>query len=596
VVCLLTSLLACDDTAVELDDAGGERVDAAPAERDAGRDATVPELDAGRDATVAELDAGDLDAGELDAGATDLDAGTDGGVDAGPPPRRPNILLIVADDLGYSDIGAFGGEIRTPHLDTLAAEGRLLTSHRTAATCAPTRAMLISGTDHHLVGLGRMGPGVGPQAGQPGYEGYLNSRSLSIAELLQDAGYHTSIAGKWHLGNADDQSPASWGFDRSYVLLGGVSTHFNEYADPPTEMQSRQYREDGVHTVPPRDFYSTDFYTDRLIEYIDEAIEEDRPFYAFAAYTTPHWPLQVPDEYLNRYRGRYDVGYEVVRQRRLARQRALGIIAPDFVPNPLLPSSEANPLWDELTPEARAYEARRMELYAAMVENLDDNIGRLIQHLKRTGTYDDTFILFQSDNGAEGGRRDRNVPRNAIETVGQIGSYIGLGARWAEVGATPFRLWKSTSAEGGVSVPVIAKLPDQRSAREPFRGVTHITDLAPTFLALARAPDPGSSYAGRSVWPITGRSLLGVLEGTATTVRAPTDVLADELEGNRYVIRGQWKLLWLGPPYGESRWELYDLSTDRGENVDVSAANPLVYAELVAAWDEYVRTNGVILR
>jgi len=564
------------------------------------------------------LDAGSADAGSADASSGSVLPGGSGssgaqessgsaaestsdpeasGTTGGPLAELPNILLIVADDLGYSDIAAFGGEIRTPNLDKLAASGRVLTDHHSGFTCAPTRSMLISGTDHHLVGLGRQGPGTGPQAGQPGYEGYLNDRSLSIAELLRDHGYHTYIAGKWHLGAADNQTPLRWGYESSYVLLPGASTHFYEFEDPPTESQAQLYRENGEYVLPPRNFYSTNFYTDRLIEYIDENHGDGRPFYAFAAYTSPHWPLQAPESFIDRYRGRYDEGYDVIRERRLARQRELGIIPADFTENPRLPVTDTRPSWDQLSAEQRAYEARRMELYAAMVENLDYNIGRLVQHLKDIGEYDNTFIFFQSDNGPEAGNRDDEDADNSIENIGRRGSYITVGLRWAEVSATPFRLFKSHSAEGGHSVPAIVRLPEQQTRLPQFDGITHLTDLAATFLDLANAPDPGTSYNGRSVHPITGLSLLPVLEGRASTVREPVDVVADEQNGHRFVTRGRWKLLWLAGTYGQDppAWELFDLEADRAETRNVAAEHPDVVVELIAEWDAYVARNGVIL-
>lgn len=520
--------------------------------------------------------------------------------DAGAPQEaaRPNILLIVADDLGYSDIGAFGGEISTPNLDTLAAEGRILTDHHSGFTCAPTRSMLISGTDHHLVGLGRMGEGTGPQLGQPGYEGFLNERALSIAELLRDGGYHTYMAGKWHLGSEATQSPLQRGYQSSYVLLPGVSTHFAELSDPLTEEQATLYRENGEYVTPPSDFYSTNFYTDKLISYIESNRTDGKPFYAFAAYTSPHWPMQAPADFIDRYRGRYDEGYTVIRERRLARQRELGIIAPDLVPNGLRPVTPELPSWDLLTPEQRALEARRMEIYAAMVENLDYNIGRLLQYLRRTGQYEDTFIFFQSDNGPESGKQERATADNTLANLGKAGSYIGVGPRWAEVSATPFRLWKSTSAEGGHSVPAIARLPRQHAATPRFSGLTHLTDLAPTFLDLAGVANPGSEYNGRSVYPITGSSLLPTLEGRAAGVRGESSVLADEQNNHRYVIRGRWKLLWLNAPYAltpTAGWELFDLATDRGETHDVAAEHPDVVEALAQEWERYATDKGVIL-
>ncbi|AUX44335.1 arylsulfatase [Sorangium cellulosum] len=543
--------------------------------------------------------------GAAGSGGAGGDGGAAGGGGAGA--ELPNIVTIVADDLGFSDLGAFGGEISTPNLDTLAAEGRILTGHRSGSLCAPTRAMLVSGTDSHSVGLGRMGGGTGPQAGQPGYEGHLTDNALSVAELLKDAGYHTYIAGKWHLGDTEDRSPAARGFEKSYVLLGGVATFFNEYADPPATAQARLYREDGVYTQPPRDFYATEFYTDKLIQYIESNRADGKPFFAFATYTTPHWPLQAPPEYIDRYRGRYDAGYDAIRERRLERLKLRGIIPQSFTPNPRLPSGGSNPkTWEELTPEERIYEARRMEIYAAMVENLDANIGRLIQYLKRAGEYENTFIFFQSDNGAEGGNREgfaesdpsRSGPVvNTLENLGRPGSYIGVGPRWAEVSATPFRLWKSYTTEGGVAVPAIARLPGQHQARRQFDGTTHVVDFLPTVLELAGVPNPGSTYKGRDVEPISGRSILPVLDDRATGVRAPGETLIWEHGNHRYVIRDNWKLLWLSAPYGPTprAWALYDLATDRGEINDVSAAHPDVAAELAAAWTQYATDRGVIL-
>ncbi|WP_437287555.1 arylsulfatase [Sorangium sp. So ce406] len=551
--------------------------------------------------------AGEGGAGAAGSGGAGGAVGSGGAGGGGADAELPNIVTIVADDLGFSDLGAFGGEISTPNLDTLAAEGRILTGHRSGSLCAPTRAMLVSGTDSHAVGLGRMGGGTGAQAGQPGYEGHLTDNALSVAELLKDAGYHTYIAGKWHLGDAEDQSPPARGFERSYVLLGGVAAFFNEYADPPTAAQTQLYREDGVHTQPPRDFYATEFYTDKLIQYIESNRADGKPFFAFATYTTPHWPLQAPPAYIDRYRGRYDAGYDAIREQRLARLKSRGIIPASFTPNPRLPSDGSNPkTWEQLTPEERIYEARRMEIYAAMVENLDANIGRLIQYLKRVGEYENTFIFFQSDNGAEGGNREgfaasdpsRSGPVvNTLENLGRPGSYIGVGPRWAEVSATPFRLWKSYTTEGGVAVPAIARLPGQHHARPQFDGTTHVIDFLPTVLELAGVPTPGSTYKGRAVEPISGRSILPVLEDRATGVRAPGETLIWEHGNHRYVIRDNWKLLWLSAPYGPTprAWTLYDLATDRGEINDVSAAHPEVAAELAAAWAQYATDRRVIL-
>ena len=545
------------------------------------------------------------------AAATDLDAtdeldeATIAGTSAAlrqPRPRakkRPNILLIVADDLGYSDIAAFGGEIRTPNLDSIAREGRLLTDHHAAPTCSPTRSMLLSGTDHHLVGIGTMAEILQPeQVGKPGYEGYLNQRALSFADLLHDSGYHTYIAGKWHLGLTEDKSPAAWGFESSFVLAQGGASHFAPDPNRLTSADDSTYRENGVQVQVPADFYSTDYYTDKLLEYLADDRGDGKPFLALATYTSPHWPLQAPEAFIDRYKGRYDAGYEAIRKRRIQRQKALGVIPRDFKPHQPLPSAPDSPTWEELTPEQRKVEARRMEIYAAMVENLDWNVGRLISYLKRTGQYDDTFIFFQSDNGAEGGTGIfPNTEANDLsyENLGRRYSNVAYGKRWGEVSAAPFRPWKGYTSEGGVIVPAIARLPKQRSLRAPFDGFTHVSDLAPTFLELAGVADPGTSYKGREVYPITGKSILPRLQNRAFTVHPWGSVFVEELFGRRYVRRDQWKLVYNQTPIGNGAWQLYDLSRDAAESTDVAAEHPQVVAELRAAFSEYVRKNGVVL-
>jgi arylsulfatase len=557
--------------------------------------AAPPPIDAGIGAPDADAKA-DAKAGVDDNVDADGDANVDADAQAA---LRPNILLIVADDLGYSDIGAFGGEIHTPNLDALAGEGRVLTSHHAAATCSPTRAMLFSGTDHHLVGLGTMAEEIDDgQRGKPGYEGYLNDSSLSIAELLRDSGYHTYMAGKWHLGLDDAHTPKSRGFESSFALLQGAASHFAPVPGRPVPADRVQYREDGVYTTIPPSFFSSNFYADKLIGYIQKNIDDRVPFFAYAAFTAPHWPLQAPPDYIDRYKGKYDEGYEVIRQRRLEKQKALGIVPTDFEVNPGLPDSLNTPKWDSLTGDQKAVEARTMEVYAAMVENLDANIGRIIQSLKDAGRYDDTFVFFESDNGAEG--EPSRIPvdastNNTLENIGHSLSNVAYGRRWAEVSATPFGLWKAFSSEGGVSVPAIARFPHQAVAHAAFTQFTHVTDLAPTFLALAGAASPGSSYNGHDVHPMTGVSLVPGLSGTPGLVRPTGAVIADELFGRRYVHKNDWKASWIEPPWGAGAWALYDLGTDRGEVHDLAGANPEVVTDLSASFDDYATRVGVVM-
>jgi arylsulfatase A-like enzyme len=527
--------------------------------------------------------------------------------------QRPNILMILADDLGYSDIGAFGGEIKTPNLDALAAQGLILTNHHAAAACSPTRAALFSGTDPHLAGIGTMAEALPLNpvlAGKPGYEGFLRPDALSIAQLLLDAGYHTYLAGKWHLGGAAAQLPPARGFESSWGPIGGFEGHFAPVPGLPTPIDSATvYRENGVATAPPANYFSSDFYTDKLIEYIQANIGDEKPFFAYAAYTAPHWPLMAPEEYIDRYAGVYDVGYSVIRNQRIERMKRMGILPRDFEPNPGLPVTGNTPGWDELTAEQKLLEARRMEVYAAMVENLDHNIGRLIDYLKQVDKYDNTFIFFQSDNGAEAATtyRPENTTNvdNSFTNIGRPRSNWATGRRWAEVSATPFSLSKGHQAEGGISVPAIAKMPSEKRGRgrsqRPIRTITRVMDLAPTFLELAQVANPGSTYGGQSVKPITGKSMLGALDHGrghhehGDRVHDRDEVLAGELFGRRFVQRRNWKALWTEPPWGPGQWALYDIEKDRGETTDLALSRPDVVAELEAQWQSYVAEVGIVI-
>ncbi len=320
----------------------------------------------------------------------------------GEAANRPNILLIAVDDMGYSDIGPFGSEIKTPSINSLAEKGLKFSNFYVGPSCSATRSMLFSGNDSHIAGLGTMNELLAPnQIGQPGYEGFLNDRVVSIASLLKSAGYHTYMAGKWHLGHEPDQDPSKRGFERVFAMLQGGTSHFDDewmmYANyTPT------YREDGVRTHVPQGFYSTEFYADRIVKYIDEQ-KDDKPFFAYLSFTAPHDPLHVPDQWLDRNKGQYDRGYNALRTTRLARMKKLGIV-PDTTD--LGPWLQQVPKWDKLTTEQKKLETRRMEIYSAMVEDIDHHIGRVLQYLESSGKMKDTLVVFFSDNGANGSEMD----------------------------------------------------------------------------------------------------------------------------------------------------------------------------------------------
>jgi len=522
-----------------------------------------------------------------------------GGEEDGAP-GRPNILLIVVDDMGYSDIGSFGGEIRTPNLDGLARGGMIFTDFHTSPTCSPTRSMLISGTDNHLAGLGSMGESMAPnQKGQPGYEGCLNDRVVSIATLLRDAGYFTCLSGKWHLGEKLEHDPSRRGFQKSFTLLQGGASHFDDewmmYAN-----YTPVYRENGVRVHVPRDFYSSQFYTDKLMEYLDGR-KAGKPFFAYLSFTAPHDPLHVPDDWLDRYRGRYDGGYDALRASRLERMKALGLIAPDAKPFPRLGNI---PAWEKLTEEQKRMEARKMELYASMIENIDQNLGRLFEHLERTGDFEHTLVIFFSDNGANGHEMDSYpdtdqawVERNSdnrYENMGRRFSRIATGPAWAQASMTPFRLFKAFPSEGGIRSPLILRGPGIKGGGRSD-AFAHVMDIPATMLDAAGIQHPGSTYRGRKVHPLRGRSLMPVLRGTSGVVYENDTAVSWELFGLRAVRKGDFKLLWLPPPFGTGQWQLYDLSRDPGEMSDLSEKRPELRKEMMEIWDRYARETGVIL-
>ena len=514
--------------------------------------------------------------------------------------QRPNVLLILIDDMGYSDIGPFGSEIRTPNLDNLARAGIRMTNFYVGPTCSPTRSMLMSGNDHHVAGLGNMAEALQPnQVGQPGYEGYLNDRVVSVASLLRDAGYHTYMAGKWHLGDEPEHDPSQRGFEKSYTLLQGGASHFDDewmmYAKyTPT------YRENGVRVHVPQGFYSSEFYTDKIIEYID-AQQDDQPFLAYLSFAAVHDPLHLPDDWLDRYAGAYDDGYAAVREQRLAQMKKLGLVPQGTELGPWLAMV---PRWAELGPEQRKSEARRMELYAAMVENVDFHIGRVLDHLRKNGLYDNTLVVFFSDNGANGAPMhaypdtdeawvERNSD-NRLSNWGRRGSRIAQGTGWAQTSSTPFRLFKAFIAEGGIRSPLIISGPGVAKAGEIVHAVTHAMDVAPTFLEIAGVAYP-TSYQGRSVEPMRGRSLVELLAGQREMVRTEDEPIGWEFLSWRALRVGDWKATWINTPFGVSDWQLFDLAKDPGEVRDLAGQHPDLLQQLVDSWEAYAKDVGVVL-
>lgn len=521
-----------------------------------------------------------------------------------PEQTRPNILLIVADDLGYSELGAYGSEIDTPTIDSLAATGVRYTSFYAHSNCSPTRAMLFSGVDNHLAGLGAMLLALGPnQRGQPGYEGHLNHRTVSVAKLLQDSGYATYMTGKWHLGETPETLPAARGFDRYFIQTKGSPPggHFNLNGAGPDAKGI--YFEDGLDrtgTPVPDEFFSSNFYTDKLIEYLDSGQDRDAPFFAYLAFSAPHIPVQAPDSYIDLYHGRYDDGYDVVRQRRIATMQRLGLIDKTA---PLGHRAPTATPWNQLGQEERQSYARRMEVYAGAVDNLDDNVGRLLKYLRESGRFENTLILFMSDNGAAGFYGWQSAPLlkrfneadNSLENLGRDGSMTFYGPGWATAGSAPFYLFKRHMTEGGLRVPFIVSGPGVEHPGSISHELLTVRDIAPTLLEIAGIKYPLGQYEGREILPHTGKSFASRLAGKDPEIHSKAEVFGWELFNRRGVRKGNWKILWLETPFGIDGWQLYDLSVDPGETHDLAEEEPEKLAEMIAAWHEYAKENNVIL-
>ena len=514
----------------------------------------------------------------------------------------PNVLLIVADDMGYSDIGPFGGEIATPALDSLAHEGLRLANFHVLGSCSPSRSVLLSGMDNHRAGLGTMNERMSDDIrGKPGYEGYLNHRVAALPEVLKANGYRTYMVGKWHLGEDERTVPHARGFDETFVLVDGGGSHWadSKWITPTIPMTySRNGKE--VESLP-EDFYSSKDYTDALIEWIKRDQGNDQPFFAYLAYTAPHDPLHAPKEFIDKYKGVYDGGWDDLRGKRLQRLKELGIIGKNAKPFPRLPTVEA---WEELPEDERAIAARDMEVYAAMVDYMDGQIKRVIDQLKASGEYENTLIIFFSDNGANGssvmnypGQTEEYISTfdNRLENRGLENSNIDQGPGWAQASMTPSRMYKGFTAEGGIRSPLLVKLPGKMiNAGSINQSFLHIRDIMPTILDAADIEQPGELFAGRPVQPIQGNSVLPLLEGREAETGSSVNEVGYELFGMKAFITGHWKALWMPAPNGKGEWELFDLKQDPGELNDLGKKHPQKLKELVARWEQYEEENGIL--
>ena len=524
--------------------------------------------------------------------------------------EQPNVLLIVADDLGYSDLGVFGSEINTPNLDALGHAGVLLTQFYSAPTCSPTRSMLLSGTDNHLAGLGHMFEELrANQVGYPGYEEHLNFRVASLAEIMRAAGYRTYMTGKWHLGLTKETSPHARGFERSFDLAQGGAAHLGDL--PLIGANPSIYREDGKPAEIPGDFYSSRFYARKLIEYLKSNEADGQPFFAYLAFTAPHWPLQAPRESVEKYAGKYDAGWDVLQSTRFENMKKLGLIEKDAVPFARLASE---PAWQDLSHEEKQVEARKMEIFTAMVDDMDRYTGEVIDYLKSSGQFENTFIFFMSDNGAEGAQLNigwealekwaEQCCDNSLENLGNGDSYTWYGPNWTWASSGGYRMYKQFTTEGGIRVPAIVHFPQRLQKSAVIDEFVTVKDVLPTILELTGVDHPGPTFNGREVLPLQGASMLSILKGEQETTHNQDYVMGWELFGRRAIRKGDWKIVWepAGIPWEPretdipvDKWRLYNIKEDPGELNDLSSNQPEKLKELVQEWEIYARENGVIL-
>lgn len=485
------------------------------------------------------------------------------------PAKKPNIILMMADDMGFSDLGCYGSEIPTPNLDRLAKGGVRFTQFYNAARCCPTRASLLTGLHPHQAGIGHMVN----DRGIPSYQGYLNDRCVTIGEALREGGYTTLMTGKWHVGEQKPHWPKDRGFDRYFGLVSGSSNFYRVTAERPLVDEDKVLR--------PKDdsFYLTDLFTDHALKFLDENGRGPKPFFLYTAFTSPHWPLHAPPEDVARHRGKYKIGWDELRRRRHARMIEMGIVDKRW---PMTERDADVPAWDSV--KDKDNQDLLMSVYAAQIDRMDQNIGRILAKVKELGQESNTLILFLADNGGCAEVVDRGKPG---VPAGGPDSFLSYGPPWANASNTPFRLYKHWVHEGGIATPLIAYWPDKiKQGGKLTHQPGHLPDIMATCLDVSGTPYP-ATYKGRPVTPLEGRSLLPVLEGKR---RAGHPHICWEHEGNRAIRQGKWKLV----AQFRKPWELYDLEADRTEMRNLAEKNPAKVKELSGLWDAWAQRCGVV--
>lgn len=515
--------------------------------------------------------------------------------------KPPNVLVIMADDLGFSDISPYGGEIETPNLQILAENGMSFTDFSVTPYSAPSRAAFLTGSDPHKVGVGNLLEISGPeQKASPNYVGHLNEKAVTIAERLKQAGYFTVMSGKWHLGKKTEEAPTNWGFDEFFGLLKGEANHFKRANYPEGPYGPELYRLNGEMTEIPDNFYSSTTYTDYLIDSLDKR-PEGKPFFAYLQFTAPHSPLQAPREDIEKYSSYYQDGPRALAEQRFKNAKKLNLI-PTSAKQPMI---KGYPKWDSFSEEDRQKEIKRMQIYAAMVDNMDANIGRIVDNLKAIGELDNTYIFFFSDNGAAGKYSElgpwkewvNNDHDNSLANMGNFDSYVSMGIGWAQASNMPFSLFKGYTAEGGIRSPLIVSGPNIPKTTVSGR-YSNLTDLAPTILDIAGVAK--TTPKGKA--PLDGQTLLPVLmQHERGNAQGPYTPKMLEMNGSKMVRLGDFKALantdklaGLGHVLQTQKWQLYNLAQDPGETTNIADKYPAILDSMIADYNDYAKNVGVV--
>jgi arylsulfatase A-like enzyme len=514
---------------------------------------------------------------------------------------RPNIVFVILDDAGFSDFGSYGGEIQTPNIDQIARAGVRFTNFHTASTCESSRAMMHTGIDHHRAGAGTLRVVMAEnQKGQPGYEGFLSDNAHSLGQLLRDGGYATYFTGKWNLGDGLERSPGAKGWDRYLSLEQTGADNYEAKVYAPFNMEPIWW-EDGKRVQLPKDFFSTRHYVDKMIQFVEVGKASKKPFFATIAFQAVHSPLQAPDADINKYLALYEAGWEIIRSQRYQRQVDMGLMPAGLK----LPQSAVGRSWSSLSDKEQRLYAKKMAVFAGMLDNADQHIGRFREYLKSIGQLDKTVFIVMSDNGADAYELNKlNLPFRlwymanyalGIEKLGQKGSYVHYGQDWAEVSNTPLPLFKGTAGEGGMRVPFIISDPRLAKQGAIANQFAYVTDLLPTVLDIAGIPMPGDEYKGKKLMRPMGTSLMSLVRGGTASIHSPGETFGFEGTGAEALFKGDYKIERNPAPFGDGRWRLYDVRQDPLGSMDLAQTRPEILKQLQVDYQAYLKNNGVIL-